>query len=85
MGGKTAEQIMKWREQGENVLVQDAFFESQFRFFNFTVKVTSRIFQDEQKLNFACIKATPLSSFAFTNKSLVKRLELYQSIPDLTN
>jgi|LauGreDrversion4_2_1035121.scaffolds.fasta_scaffold105925_2 hypothetical protein len=47
MGGKTAEQIMKWREQGENVLVQDAFFESQFRFFNFTVKVTSRIFQDE--------------------------------------
>jgi hypothetical protein len=33
MGNKTAEQIMKWKEDGENSLLQETFNETQFKYF----------------------------------------------------
>ncbi len=47
MGNRTADQIMKLKEDGENILLQEAFNESLFKFFQFTIKATSRVFNDE--------------------------------------
>jgi len=35
------------------------------------------MFNDEQKLNFACIKAVPLGTWERENRQLLRRLELY--------
>jgi hypothetical protein len=51
--------------------------DAQFKHFQFTIKVTSRIFNDEQKLNFVCVKAVPLPSWDRDNRQLMRRLELY--------
>ncbi len=83
MGNRTADQIMKLKEEGENILLQEAFNESLFKFFQFTIKATSRVFNDEHRLNLACIKVAPLTSFEKENRQLLRRLELYSNIPDL--
>jgi hypothetical protein len=51
--------MMKWKEESEQAMIQDVMLDCYFKPFQLTVKVTQRMFGDEQKLNFACIKATP--------------------------
>ncbi len=59
---------MKWKEEGENGLLQDTFVEAQFKYFQFNIKATSRIFQDEQRLNYACLKVTPVTNYEKENR-----------------
>lgn len=61
------------KEAGDVGAVNELFFETQFRHYTFTIQVKARVFNDEPRLSFACIKVVP-HSFAAENKQLLKRL-----------
>lgn len=79
MRGVSAARVKELREAGELDQLSQLFYEAQWQHYTFTVQSKFRQFNDDMRLNFACIRATP-NSFAAENRQLVKRLQLYEKM-----
>ena len=76
MRGVPASEVKEMRDSSEYDRVQQTFFEAQWQHYTFTIQSKIRQFNDDMRLNFACIRVQQ-HSFAAENRSLLRRLELY--------
>ena len=67
MRGVTAQRVKELREAGELDQLSQVFYEAQWQHYTFTIQSKFRQFNDDMRLNFACIRASP-HSFAAENR-----------------
>lgn len=81
MGHTSAETIKRYREENLQNLLNEAFFEAQFRNHLILIKAKVCGYGEDQRTNFFATRVMT-HSFKEENRELLKRLEIYSKIPD---
>jgi hypothetical protein len=84
MGDVSASEFRKIKNQEDQEALNAIFTDALFRPYQFNIKVNLRTYNEETKMNFACLKAFPVESWSRENRQLLRRLEIYQNIPEPT-